>query len=533
LAAALFAGCSAAAPVTPTPLAPLADSSGARQKARATFTIRVPRHSRHPHYVSPSTRSIGITVDPGTANQKIVNANLAFGVTTLVIVLTPGAHTFNFRTYDGALVSGSPSGRLLSINTAVPFTVKKGQNNPIGVVLQGVPAGIAVIPDARQDVTGDVAHGFTLVGAMKADGATIFPRSFTVVAVDAGGNFIFGPGSPAISVTSSNTTVISNGVVFARNPTRFSFTPGNIVAVPVAATMTATATPKAGSGAAAFSAKFLMHVSNFNAPRIYGTGPSFGSVKVWDENGNSITLPGSPFSQVQLPGAITYDAHNDSIYVYDGVTEYLYRFTTAGSFSGRVLLSSTPTSMAYDGGTGYLYAAYFDAGVGTFTEALSPVALAGNWHEAGSGAVPVFPTAIVPDTNAGRIFVLDGAAVSSVVQAYTALGQTTTTTWVPNNGGNLTLTGMAQDPATGYLYVMASSSAVQVFDESGNPVSVSGGFSGLTSAELAQWDATNARLYIYDNSLGKMFAFDGQGNSVALSGTFPGTSTLAQYVVVP
>jgi hypothetical protein len=533
LVAALIAGCGAAAAPTPAPLAPAGNAARARHKATATFTIHVPRHDRRdPRYVSPSTKSIGITVDPGTASQIVDNANLATGVTTVTIALTPGAHTFNIQTYDGALAGGNPSGNELSFNNGLAFTVRGGQSNAIGVVLGGVPAGIIVTPASGQDVTGNATSGFTLVGAKKADGETTFARSFTVVSTDADGNFIVGPGSPTISVTSSNTAAISSGVVSTANPATFIFTPANIVAVPAVATMTATATAEFGTGPSGVSTKFLMRISNFNAPRIYGTGSSFGSgkLKVWDEEGNTVTLAGTPFSAAGAIEGLCYDPHNDSIYASDA--NYAYRFTTAGSYIAKHPVTAIPLSLAYDGGTGYVYSGEYNSAVETFNESLTSVTVSGNWHETGTGAVPVYPSAMVADTNNGLLYLLD-AGPSPVLQAFTPLGAATSTLWVPANSGSTKLTGLAQDPVTRYLYVTAQNSTVQVFDENGNPVAVSGTFPGLTQAALDEWDATNARLYVYDVSTSEMSAFDGEGNAIPLSGSFANISTLDQFVVVP
>jgi hypothetical protein len=533
LVAALVTGCGGSASPTPAALAPAGNAARVRQKATATFTIRVPRHDRRrPRYVSPSTKSIGITVDPGTANQIVDNANLATGVTTVTIALTAGAHTFDIKTYDGALAGGSPSGNELSIDDGLAFTVKSGQNNAIGAVLGGIPAGIVVTPASGQDILGNASTGFTLVGAKKADGATTFARSFTVVSTDADGNFIVGPGSPTMSVTSSNPAAISGGVASAANPTKFTFTPGNVVTVPAVATMTASATVQPGSGPSGVSTTFLMRISNFNAPRIYGTGTAFGSgkLKVWDEEGNTVTLAGTPFSAAGEIQGLCYDPHNDSIYATDA--NYVYRFTTAGSYIAKHSVTSIPISLAYDGGTGYVYSAEYNSAVETFNESLTSVTVSGNWHETGTGAVPVYPTAMVADTNNGLLYLLD-AGPSSVLQAFTPLGAATSTSWVPANSGSIQLTGMTQDPATRYLYVMASNSTVQVFDESGDPVAVSGSFAGLTQAALDEWDATNARLYVYDVSNSKMSAFDGEGNAIPLSGSFANSSTLDQFVVVP
>ncbi len=221
-----------------------APSSGAR--ATTSFVVTIPRATatsaqrRAPRYISPATGSLGITIDPGSANQGFAAMNIGPGdpncntptpvsplQCTVTVSVMPGSHTFDFRTYDGRLdVNGNPQGSVLSTNLGFPFNVVPGQNNSLHFVLQGIPTGISVLAQANQDVRGDQTGGFDLYGAYKADGTTILPRKFTVVSTDADGNFIVGAGlAGAHRDQLERTARCPTASSSASNPNLFTVTP--------------------------------------------------------------------------------------------------------------------------------------------------------------------------------------------------------------------------------------------------------------------------------------------------------------------
>jgi hypothetical protein len=172
-ALAAICGCSTG-PVVPGPgtaNVPAFAAANAK-KILAKFVIRIPRkHHRGARYVSPSTQSVSIVVDPG-AKQSVVNANVTpgsagctGGVCTIVVSVAPGPHVFNVAAYDGPLSGGVPSGNVLSQNDGYAFTVRLGAANAIGIVLDGVPSSVSVVAAPNQDVNGDQATGFQIFGA--------------------------------------------------------------------------------------------------------------------------------------------------------------------------------------------------------------------------------------------------------------------------------------------------------------------------------------------------------------------------------
>jgi hypothetical protein len=179
--------------------------------ARGTvkFTISVPKAGsasarRRPKYISPATASatLAIVTDPGGASviQETVgltptstgcSSTLASTQCTLSLALDPGGYDAAVSTYDGANATGNE----LSQGQSIDFTVAQGQTNTVALVLNGVPASLAV-SSAAAAVHGTQNGGFTLYGAAA--------QQLQVEALDADGNVIVGVGSPTYTVASAS-----------------------------------------------------------------------------------------------------------------------------------------------------------------------------------------------------------------------------------------------------------------------------------------------------------------------------------------
>jgi hypothetical protein len=531
LCATLMAGC-AQGPLTPAAGSPggaVGDSRAAEHssshRSRLTVRIRVPRSKRlGAKFVSAATKSISIVVSPGTAGEQTFNQNVSPGVNTFSIQMEAGTYVGSFETWDGALdASNNPTGKVLSANDFFSFTIVRGTSNLVGVTLQGVPKGIAIVPSAGQDITGDIANGFNFIGAFKADGVTPFTRSLTAVATDADGNYILGAGAPVVTATSANTAVLSNGVPHSGNRNLFSVTPATGGAYPQQATMTFVATPVASSGASPVTATVIVRIPYRNAPRLYALiGNS--TVLAYDESGNSVAIAGFGTLGGQSGTAITYDSTLNSIDIASG--NGLYRFSTSGTQLGASVGTAEIIGLTYSAGTAQLYTSSFAAALAVYKAGNLSAVATGNWNEENTGTPPGYPIGVVADNANGEIYVMDaGAGSGKVVQPYTTGGVAVSgTQFFPSVPGSGFLTGMAQDPSSGYLYITNSLPGVQVFDESGTEVAIpAGSFAGLTGAEMETWDATSSRLYVYDNRLvPTIVAFDANGNSIATPGGFPG-----------
>ncbi|HTV75298.1 MAG TPA: hypothetical protein VME66_16515 [Candidatus Acidoferrales bacterium] len=194
------------------------------QQKNVTISLHIPgpaaatSSERSPKYVSASTESVAVVVQPGndvvdfdtsaTANPNCTAS--ASGTTCTATVDAPiGTDSFTFSTYDQPLdPAGSPSGNLLSTGTTSQ-TIAAGTATTVNVTLNGVVSSIGV----------SVPNDALLVG-------TASQQPIVVTAYDADGNAIVGPGSYVdangsplgIAVADSDpseTTALSSGTVTA------------------------------------------------------------------------------------------------------------------------------------------------------------------------------------------------------------------------------------------------------------------------------------------------------------------------------
>ncbi len=184
---------------------------------------------------------------PVTINQNLssANANCAASlvsplVCTVTLNLSPGSYQASFTTFDGPLdAGGAPTGNALSANLGFPVTIVPGTSNGINVTLQGIPQALAVIPAGATGVAG--------TGASFSLGRCAATQTISVVALDADGNFIVGPGAPtpALTTTATGYTIASPT---ASAPNTFVMTPTTTPIAGASITLTAQETPAASSG---------------------------------------------------------------------------------------------------------------------------------------------------------------------------------------------------------------------------------------------------------------------------------------------
>jgi hypothetical protein len=529
-AAVILAACTGS-PGFPVPVVPGADPPPSAENDRgrrvlATFVIRIPRAHRHsgPRYVSPSTKSASIVVDPGNG-QTTVDVNLTLGspkctgdVCTIVINVVPGLHHFNISTYDGPLSGGIPSGNLLSRNLGYPFKVRVGAANQIGIVLQGIPAALVVTPDVGEDVSGSQSTGFDVYGAYKPDGTTLFPRTFTVAAADADGNLIMGAGAPEIAMTSSATSVFSNGVASAYSSNRVTVTPATQPAGynPNWVPFTVSATPANVAGASPISITIGLRLMARDAPIVAVTDQSTGGVgngRIWafDESGKTVAGVQSAFdaATMQGPDGITYCASVDRFYAAMQFGVSIEEFESDGTFVRTE--SETPLeplAIACDDSARTLFVANLFDDVTAFDEELNPLSTSGNWIESATGTVPLNPFGIaemggvvyVADEPNGLIeeYTMQGVDLGYYsIPAPTGLAIVEGSLYFSSRDGHDVLDlgyalpagafssltspfGIVQDPANGYVYVVdfsvdPTASAVKRYDPQGDEVPLPAG----------------------------------------------------------
>ncbi len=570
------AGSGNAVPARSVSIASPAPSSGGR--ATATLKITIPKattaasHSRAPKYVSPATtqavvdiRQGGVSIGnpyPQTVPLSLTAAGcsstLAGTQCDLSLALAPGSYTIYFTAEDGA-------GTALSQAIGVPFTVTAGQANTIPLTLGGVPTSIDMVVGQRQDADGSTASGFELWGAFKADGTTLFPRTFTVLAADPDGNFIVGPGAPTIALTSSTLTV---GAPSTTAPNVWTLTPraysaGNLM-------VTATATAAASAGGATVTQNVSMHYAARFAPRIYASTFAKG-VEVFDEDGNQltgITGFGAPTNYDEGiaydptanggAGALfvaeqTYDANATDQATYG--TPYIYHiqeYSLSGTAIGSPWMDTSANhyanmyGVAFDAHNGELYIGERDASQTSSTSQIVAYTETGTVVATGSTPGSVYPN-VLPELF-GTTIVAPGQNPSNGSPIVYSLNESLASTGTPtftNLGSSNSMFVAAYDSRNGLVYFSGNAGGVQVYQLAGGARQTLGGtFSGIGSTFFNGYCTgvaiDPARGWVYfaganSANAGKIAATDEDGNAAATPGGFStlGSQATQGMVLVP
>lgn len=223
-----------------SPLPVGAPSAPAHGSNNVSLTILIPKAQPsargqlsagrlQPSYVSSSTQSLALTIKQNGVTALSKNVSLSVGSNpncatvsggiqcTIAIGLTSGSYTGTISTYDGPIVSGSPTGNLLSQGQSVPISVTAGQTDNIPVVLDGVPASITIVPASGSTIVGSTYGGFTLQSTAKA---------MTINAYDADGNVILGSGAPTYTAAATGGITVTQPTLGSPNQITLSGTSG-------------------------------------------------------------------------------------------------------------------------------------------------------------------------------------------------------------------------------------------------------------------------------------------------------------------
>lgn len=321
LLAIAIAGCAGASQMLPMSRTAAPSDKG----VSTTFSIIVPRAvgsttaaARTPRYVSPSTKSISIAVNSGTATAQNIGTNGPNCTTPTVISPTtctvtfnapPGNDTFTVATYDQPN-SGNPpfNGSILS-QTTFTFTVLAGQANAISATLGGFPRflTIASLPDSPY-LIGSTSSGFTSYGS--------HAHNIAVISYDADNNPIVGLGAPTLNVAGSAGIAVTAPAAGASSNV---WQIGN-VAFGTSETLTLTATPTAGSGGAAVK-QIVPVLTKHRA--LYVASRTDTMIDVYNDDTltpvRQIALPAQPNGiAVNAIGDILVSMANNTISVYQG-----------------------------------------------------------------------------------------------------------------------------------------------------------------------------------------------------------------------
>jgi hypothetical protein len=367
----LLAGCAGGNAVSGvSPFAPVAASS-AQPTTNATtiaqIVITIPAKAsgtairRGRAYVSPATQSMSVQVDSSVAVSQSLTANAPgcavsspLGTLTCAVKVPapPGPHTFTFATYDRL----GGTGNLLSTNT-ITQTIVANVLNTLNVTLDGVPAALQVAPLPDSATTaGSTSTGIQFF-------ASTLPTAILIVAVDADGNYILGPGAPTYRVSIGSATA-GSGIAIdappASNPNEFSLHATNLGTAQLAITATTIS-----SAAKALTTTIDLRSTSF-VSTIAGTMAPAGGYA----NG---TGAGALFND---PSAIAYNPTTKLLYVADasncairqttlsGVTTTIAGPPPPGSFNcgyqngpNASALFDQPSSVVVNPATGDLYVA--------------------------------------------------------------------------------------------------------------------------------------------------------------------------------
>lgn len=467
----------------------------------AALAIRIPHAAsaagaarRTPAYISAATESISITVYPNGGSSPLGGYPQTFDLTpgspgcvqgdmstvcTISLPLSPGSYSISLTTYDGP----SGTGNALSVAQSVPATIVQGQANTIAVALGGVPVSLQLLASNQTAVAQE--HVVTL--SSHTTGA------IAAYALDADGEEIIGAGAPAISASTDNGAQIA-----VAQPTSGQLNTIGLVslATNAIAHVTITATPAAGTGAAAVSR--WVTVQDPAMALVYII--SSYAFNIFDQTATDVTPSAAAISGIQQgAGAVgaTYDSANGLIYVSVQATpSYIVAFDKSGNpvplnagASGLALIEG----IAYDPVSGYIYAGNNNVAIdgsgnahsiattlpGYYAfmyDAADNAIFAGpNKYDAGGssvGSLP-FPSSggVQAETyNAANGLLYIATAYPTGVEVYNTSGaqQSTTGAFAVDSGAFIGAIGA--DPGTGNVYVATNTRETFGFDRQGNPL---------------------------------------------------------------
>ena len=442
-------------------------ASDARDVA-TSFTFTIPRSSAHaaanrrdPLYLPLTTMSLavalvtvgGVAPSP-TPSPTIVNVSGCASTSgdytcTVAVGLPIGTDVVLVKSFDAA----GGSGNVLSQQNGT-FTVVAASANNFTMTLDAKPGAIVV--------SGAGCSGSPLTCTTSGTSAL----SLTLTVADAHGTALATntiPGSPVISVVSSNTAIAT--VTAAQTPYGITVTP---VAIGTA-TIAVTAHPASGtSGLTATTLYFNFVVApQLSGPagvavdgagNIYVANTSANNVKIFTSAGVASSIAGGIITGLSGPWGVAVDGAGN-IYVANRTANNVKIFTSTGAVSpiagGTISGLNTPYGVAVDG-AGNIYVANFGGhNVKIFTNTGAPSPIAGGTITTGLNS----PGGVTVDS-AGNIYVADSYAyvIKIYTNSTTAGGVLSTTIGVgatgtiPTSAGLSDPIGLAVDSA-GKIYV--------------------------------------------------------------------------------
>jgi len=518
-----------------TPVAPVSSAhapSAGNATENLVFTIPKAASStasarRSPAYLASTTESVGINATlhgsgtslagfPQTANLTATStgctSTLVSTTCTVPLTLAIGNDDVTITTYDGL----GGSGNALSAAQTVEVAVVEGQANTLPISLGGIPTSVKIIAGSA-----NVGGSSKLVFTLPLGGT----GSLLVYGVDADGNVILGAGAPVVSASISNTTPYGVTGPTTAAPNQINVT--SLLTVPTGsiARLTATVTPVAGTGTGAVTRTVTLQAPTLGV--IYTANFAYGHVSVYDALGNVLSPPGG-FPNASSPYNITYDSHNQTIYVLASSGAAINAYDRGGyqqTLSPGFTVASTLLGLTYNPQNNLLYTLPLSGGVVVHTENGSTTSVSPGTFYGASGYGFSY------DPHNGYFYGPTGLSIG----AWDANGNEQTLT-----GG---LAGISQTESVTYnafnndVYVACVyPSQILVYTENGAPVSVSGSWTGSTSSMPTVnqpfsigSDPVTGNVYVSTNAE-NLIAYDANGNTLW---TVSGDSSQGIIVVPP
>jgi predicted small lipoprotein YifL len=304
-------------------------------------------HTRRAFFISPSAKSIWISVSPvskpNVTSVKIVNRGSS-PTSTVSLDAPTGSDVFTFQAYDRPNAIGNNLG-----GATVQQKIVAGETNTVRATLEGYASTFDITSDdGRFAPFAGSANGYTVAGEGQ--------YAFSVAAVDADGNVILSPGAPKVSATSdtsyfavspvkgkTNTFTIQALALVPSNAVGSLIRPQLVMSAPGAGSLTATEDY-------ALNEASLLYV-------VAGTGSS-QHIYAYDSLDNEYPIPAGAFSGLSNPVGLVYDPASERIYVADAGTNSILAFDENGTAVSGWSAPSVPgiTGITFSAHTKELYA---------------------------------------------------------------------------------------------------------------------------------------------------------------------------------
>jgi hypothetical protein len=316
---------SPATAVGESPLASSQESAGGKS-GTAVIVVHWPKRTavtRKPRFISPSTQSVVVEVQPVTGGKtvtKIANAPSAAS-TTLRIEVPVGSDNFFVSAYDRPQRSGkSPVGNELG-QAEVTKTIHAGTNN-VNFTIDGIVAAVGVAlgtPSYMAELSGNPnKQELVLVG----DTAS----TIRLTPLDADGNAIVAPGAvPTVSLQTGLDS--SGGLTVTQSQSKPNVYDVTVTAPSSNGSYGLIATAKDGLGNSVASNITVIPSQAFYVGYADGSGSRIG---VYDRAGKPLAMPSTAFSGSTAPVGLAYDSDDHRLFVADASGK-VFGFDGAGN----------------------------------------------------------------------------------------------------------------------------------------------------------------------------------------------------------